>query len=82
MTDLIVRTVELITGALLIVVTLLFSAYYPGQTMLLLLPLIALPIIFLGMFDWHPAKELGLLLANAGKRFSLAELIKPPVNIH
>ncbi|MCI0506979.1 MAG: hypothetical protein L0Z73_12840 [Gammaproteobacteria bacterium] len=79
MTDLVIRIVELVTGLLLIVVSLMLNTHYANQT-LLLLPLIALPIIFSGMFDWHPAKELGLLLAEAGKRFSLASIIKPHVN--
>ena len=79
MTDLIVRIIELIAGSLLIAVTLIFSAHYESQT-LLLLPLIALPIIFLGMFDWHPAKVLALKLASLSRYFNLANYIKPHIH--
>ena len=79
MTDLIVRILELTTGSLLIAATLIFSAHYENQT-LLLLPLIALPIIFSGMFDWHPAKELGLILKDLSKQVSLANFIKPHIH--
>jgi len=79
MTDLIVRIIELITGSLLIAITLIFSAHYENQA-LLILPLIALPIIFLGMFDWHPVKILGLKLAGIGKYFDLATYIKPHIH--
>ncbi|WP_455223017.1 hypothetical protein [Kaarinaea lacus] len=79
MTDLIVRIIELITGSLLIAVTLIFSAHYENQT-LLLLPLIALPIIFSGMFDWHPAKVLALKLAGISRYFNLTSFIKPHIH--
>lgn len=79
MTDLIVRILELTTGSLLIAATLIFSAHYENQT-LLLLPLIALPIIFSGMFDWHPAKKAGLMLKGLSKQVSLANFIKPHIH--
>ena len=78
MTDLIVRILELTIGALLIAATLIFSTHYENQA-LLLLPLIALPIIFSGMFDWHPVKEMGLMLKNLGKHVRLPEFIKPHI---
>ena len=79
MTDLIIRIIELVTGSLLIAATMIFSAHFENQT-LLLLPLIALPIIFSGMFDWHPAKKLALLLTNFAKHLSLENIIKPHIN--
>jgi hypothetical protein len=79
MTDLIVRIIELVTGSLLIAVTLVFSGHFESQ-LLLLLPLIALPIIFSGMFDWHPAKKFGLLLTGISKQFNLANFIKPHIH--
>lgn len=65
MADLIVRIFELVIGSLLIVATLIFSNYFVNN-IVLLLPLVALPFIFSGIFDWHPAKSLGLLAAKLG----------------
>ena len=65
MTDLIVRIFEISLGSLLIVATLILSNYFVND-IILLLPLLALPIIFSGIFDWHPARKLGLLTAKFG----------------
>lgn len=81
MTDLIVRIFELVIGSLLIAVTLIFSNYFVND-IILLLPLLALPIIFSGLFDWHPAKKLGLLAVKLGGSVKQLFNIKAPVSTH
>ena len=70
MTDLIVRILEVVTGVLLIVASLIFSNYFVNN-IILLLPLLALPIVFSGLFDWHPARKLGVLAAKYGDTIKL-----------
>ncbi|WP_455200278.1 hypothetical protein [Kaarinaea lacus] len=65
MTDLIVRFFELLIGSMLIVATLITSSYFVND-IILLLPLLALPIIFSGMFNWHPAEKLSSLSVKLG----------------
>ena len=65
MTDLLVRIFEVVIGSLLIAVTLIISKYFVNN-IILLLPLVALLIIFSGLFDWHPARKLSLLAAKLG----------------
>lgn len=79
MTDLIVRIFELAIGSLLIVATLIFSNYFVNN-IILLLPLVALPIIFSGIFDWHPTKKLGLLAAKISSSAKQLVNIKAPVS--
>lgn len=70
MTDIVIRTMELIAGCLLITVTLLMAGTVTSpalQALLILLPLFALPLIFSGLFNWHPAKRLGDLLERLKK---------------
>ena len=72
MTDLILRVFEVFTGVLLIVASLIFSNYFVNNV-ILLLPLLALPIVFSGLFDWHPARKLVVLAAK------YADTIKLPL---
>ena len=79
MTDLIVRIFELAIGSLLIVATLIFSNYFVNNVVLLL-PLVALPIIFSGIFDWHPTRKVGLLAAKLGSSAKQLVSVKEPIS--
>ena len=48
------RVTKVLTGACLIVVPLTIDSASLGYG--ILLPLVALPVIFSGMFDWRPAE--------------------------
>ncbi|MGD8569477.1 MAG: hypothetical protein PVJ39_15435 [Gammaproteobacteria bacterium] len=68
MTDNIIRSIEIATGCVFIVATMFLSTDKSSQVMhisLVLLPLVALPLIFTGLFNWHPAKTLGKWLSRA-----------------
>ena len=70
MTDIVIRTMEIFAGCILIAVTLLMAGTVESaamQALLILLPLFALPLIFSGLFNWHPAKVLGEWLSRARK---------------
>lgn len=70
MTDTIIRSIEIATGCLLIVATMFLSTDTSSQVThiaLVLLPLVALPLIFTGLFNWHPAKMLGGWLSRVRK---------------
>ena len=85
MTDLTLRLIEIISGACLIAVTLvtaLTSSSIEMYQAILLLPLIAIPIIFSGMFGWNPTIKT-LNIASRIKE-SIKQLIslKPPAPPH
>jgi len=58
---LISRMNKIAVGAFLISLTLFFGDEYQ---MLILTSLAAIPIIFLGMFDWHPTEYLFSKIAD------------------
>ncbi|MGD8560450.1 MAG: hypothetical protein PVF34_10075 [Gammaproteobacteria bacterium] len=70
MTDTIIRSIEILAGMLLIVATLFLAGSatsQAAQTTVVLMSLFALPLVFSGLFNWHPAKVLGNWLSRAKK---------------
>ena len=85
MTDLVIRLIELTLGFMLILTSLFLSNYSTSQ-FVLLLPLLTLPIVFSGMFGWHPIKALGakfsMIVANHGDLLRRLSGAKTTASVH
>ena len=80
MTDLIVRILQISTGVALISITLITAANSSTAALdaaIVLLPLIAVPVIFSGIFGWHPLKSLGKLIPDIITPLKQLAVIKP-----
>ena len=73
MTDSIIRIFELTIGLVLLMTSLVLSNYFTNQ-FILLLPLLTLPIVFSGMFGWHPMKNLWTMFTKAFSHLSYRKL--------
>ena len=77
MTNLIIRANKIVIGSCLILATMLWNTSAEG---IVVLPLIAIPIIVAGMFDWRPLEYvLGKLLEISKSKAPLLKTGLGPV---